>query len=107
MQNKICSIPRMKFWMLVFCSLFFISCQTVTISPSGNKHRLSNMPTYEQSQHFFLLGLIGNKFVNVSSICGDREVLQMQTQSTFLNAFLYGITLGIYTPRTAKVWCSK
>ncbi len=97
----------MKFGIILFCSLFFVSCQTVTISPSGSNQKYSSIPTYEQSQHFFFLGLAGENIVDVSTICGDREVLQMQTQDTFLNSLLQIITLWIYTPRTAKVWCSR
>ena len=97
----------MKFYLFLFCSLFFISCQTVTISPKGHKHRYSNIPVYEQSQSFFFWGLVGESVVNVQSICGDRKILQMQTQSTFVNQLLTALTLGIYAPRTAKVWCSR
>ena len=97
----------MKFYLLLVCSLFFISCQTVTISPKGNKHKYSSVPSYEKSQTFWFFGLAGENFVNVQSICGSREVLQMQTQDTFVNRLLAGITFGIYTPRTAKVWCKR
>ena len=97
----------MKFGLLLFCLLFFVSCQTVTISPSGDTRSYSSTPTYSESQHFFLFGLVGNNIINVSSVCGDRSVLQMQTQSTFLDGFLGSITLGIYTPRTASIWCSR
>ena len=87
--------------------LFCVSCQTVTISPPGETVKYSNPPNYTESQNFFLFGLIGEAHIDVASICGDRAVKQMQSQETFLNGLLGTITLGIYSPRTASVWCGE
>ena len=87
--------------------LLTTGCQTVTIRPGGGAatHRA---PDFKQTQGFFLWGLVpGQKFVNVEKICGGEAVEQMRTQDTFLNSFLSVITLGIYNPRTASVWCKK
>jgi hypothetical protein len=81
-------------------------CSTVTISRKGTG-RVSSDPTWEASKPFFLGGLIGQSDIDVNQICGKRGVRQMQTQDTFLDSFLTIITIAIYAPRTAKVWCGK
>ncbi len=79
-------------------------CATVTITPNGQS-KLTTSPTYENKQAFFLVGLIGERHVDVQAICQGRGVRQMQTVDTFSDRLLGLVTLGIYTPRTARVWC--
>jgi len=93
--------------LLAFSILLLLSCQTVTISPEGKKHKISSHPSYERTQNFFLWGLSGENTINVEDICREKPIKQMQTQMTFVNGLLSFITFGIYTPRTAKVWCKK
>jgi hypothetical protein len=85
-------------------ALLMSGCSTVTIRPQGGE-KLRTAPTYSDSKAFFLFGKIGTHHIDVKEICGERKVAQMQTQGTFLDGFLGFITLGIYAPRTAKVWC--
>lgn len=87
-------------------TLFLGGCSTVTVTPSG-KAKTSISPTYEESKSFYLFGLIGEQEVDVTKYCQGQEPQQMQTQSTFLDSFLGIITIGIYSPRTLKVWCGK
>ena len=84
---------------------FLTACQTVTIRPGGGSSEPKSKANYEQVHDFFLWGLIGEKYINVSSICPKRQIKQIQTQSSFWNRVVYTVTLGIYSPRTAKVWC--
>lgn len=81
-------------------------CGTVTLTQQGER-KISSHATYEKRQSFFFWGLVGNKYIDVKEICGTRDVKQMQTQFTFVDGLLSVITLGIYQPRTAKVWCSQ
>lgn len=82
------------------------ACSTVTIKPEG-PNKLANEPTYEDSKPFYLWGLAGEHRVDVLNICNNNEPLQMQSQQTFSDGLLTLITLGIYAPHTAKVWCPK
>lgn len=90
--------------MVVLAALAANGCATVTITSSG-VDKLSVPPTYEQQKPFFLAGLIGDHSIDVKAICGERPVLQMQTQDTFVDRLLGLVTIIIYTPRTARVWC--
>ena len=78
-----------------------ISCQTITISPEG-KPKLSSPPDYQQTQHFFLGGLIGEAVVPAGEICKDRSVAQLQSQTTFVNGIwpwlgtITGMVVGVF-----------
>jgi hypothetical protein len=90
------------------CTLLLLAlvpaCSTVTIRDKGTG-KISSEPSYQSSKAFFLWGLIGHPKVNVSQICNGKLPVQVQTQRTFLDGFLGVITLGLYYPRSAKVWC--
>jgi len=90
---------------VVIAVLVSSGCATVTIT-SNSAEKLSTAPTYEQRKPFFMYGLIRNHSIDVKAICGERLVVQMQTQDTFVDRLLALVTFGVYTPRTARVWCS-
>ena len=76
---------------------FTISKQTGSSSTKGNHHL----------HHFFVSG-IGEETVDAAKICGGAEnVVKTETQQTFVNGLLGFITLGIYTPLEARVYCSQ
>ena len=48
------------------------------------------------------------KTVDAAKICGGAEnVVKTETQQTFVNGLLGFITLSIYTPLEARVYCSQ
>jgi len=63
--------------------------------------------TQRQTQHFFVSGVGQEKYVDAASVCGGRDnVARIEVQQTFLNGLLSLVTLGIYTPREARVYCT-
>ena len=80
------------------------ACSTVTIRDQG-KQKLTSEPTWEKSENFFFWGLSGTTHINVDEICNNRVASQMQAERTFVDGLLGLITIGIYSPRTARVWC--
>ena len=59
------------------------------------------------THHFFVSSLGQKKTVDAAKICGGAEnVVKTETQQTFVNGLLGFITLGIYTPLVARVYCS-
>ena len=86
--------------------LFLNGCAAVTITPKGQE-RLETPPTYAERQSLYLFGIVGEPHIDVKAICGDKEVRQLQTIDQFTDRLLGGVTLGIYSPRTAKVWCEE
>ena len=53
-------------------------------------------------------GIGQKKAVDAAKICGGAEnVVKTETQQTFVNGLLGFITLSIYTPLEARVYCSQ
>ena len=69
--------------------------------------RRPNDPTYEESLAFGFWGLVGSHEVNVDEICRGRPVTKVQAETTFGDMMRSCFTLGIYYPRTARVWCGR
>lgn len=84
--------------------LSLAGCSTVTIRPDGTS-RLGTEPTHQMTYDYYFWGLAGEHRVDVQAVCGDRPVRQIQAQDTFENRVLTVITLGIYAPRSARIWC--
>ena len=60
------------------------------------------------THHFFVSGIGQKKTVDAAKICGGAEnVVKTETQQTSVNGLLGFITLGIYTPLEARVYCSQ
>ena len=74
-----------------------IQNKTGSSSTKGNHHH-----------HFFVSGIGQKKNHDAAKICGGAEnVVKTETQQTFVNGLLGFITLGIYTPLEARVYCSQ
>ena len=64
--------------------------------------------TKDHHHHFFVSGIGQKKTVDAAKICGGAEnVVKTETLQTFVNGLLGFITLGIYTPLEARVYCSQ
>ncbi len=85
-----------------------VSCSTVTVKGKDtSKASLKSEPTYEVSKPYFLWGLVGEHHFDIHQICNGKGAEQIQTEFTVLDSALSIITLGIYNPRTAKIWCTR
>ena len=77
---------------------FTVQNKPAAVAPKGK-------PSYIISS-FLELGR--RKPVDTAKICGGTEnVVKTETQQTFVNGLLGFITLGIYTPLEARVYCSQ
>ena len=60
------------------------------------------------THHFFVSGIGQKKTVDATKICGGAEnAVKNRNPATFVNGLLGFITLGIYTPLEARVYCSQ
>ena len=74
----------------------YCSKQTGSSSTKGNHH-----PSFLRFWNW------AEETVDAAKICGGAEnVVKTETQQTFVNGLLGFITLGIYTPLEARVYCS-
>ena len=60
------------------------------------------------THHFFVSG-IGRRKLSMQPkfVAAQKNVVKTETQQTFVNGLLGFITLGIYTPLEARVYCSQ
>ena len=62
----------------------------------------------KEPSRLFLFLELGRRKLSMRQICGGAEnVVKTETQQTFVNGLLGFITLGIYTPLEARVYCSQ
>lgn len=75
--------------------------QTATISPSS-----SSTIGYQESEKFYISGIGQEKVVDVAEVCGSASnVSSVASELRPIDIALGIVTLGIYTPRTATVYC--
>lgn len=61
---------------------------------------------HTQTHQFFVGGIGQTKTVDAAAICGGaHKVASVQSTLTTKDALLGFVTLGIYTPHTATVFC--
>lgn len=94
-------------WVCILVVAFSVSsCSRVTIRPYGGERDVSKA-SFQITQDYYFWGLKGELEVNVDQFCQERRVMQMQSVSTLSNWLMQMVTLGIYFPRTAKIWCER
>ncbi|EPC4330606.1 Bor family protein [Enterobacter asburiae] len=65
-------------------------------------------PQQVTTHHFFVGGIGQSKQIDAAQVCGSADkVVRTEVQQTFVNGLLGFVTLGIYTPREARVYCVK
>ncbi len=101
---KLCNVVYRKVGLILLLTMFVSACSTVTIRPYGGS-KDNSKPNYVDSKPFYFGGPFGKHKVDVNDVCDGNDVTQMQTVMTSSDWFFSIITIGIYTPRTAKVWC--
>lgn len=86
----------------------FASVQS-EISPSQKAEpdmKIVSDPYKVVTQQFYFFGLFPRvKKIDLLEVCKGRTVSLLQTQTTWKD-FLIGVgTLGVISPKTAKIWC--
>jgi Bor protein len=95
----------MKTMLLIVCAAMVLSaCGSVTIR-TDHQSESSKPPHYQKSYNYWWWGLKGEYDINVREICAGKAVEQMQSVASFSDAALTLLTIGIYAPRSARVWC--
>ena len=90
------------FTMILMCCLV-TSCATQTFRMGNNS---SGNLRKETMQHFFIQGIGQDSVLNPVAYCGSlNRVAKVEVKQTFLDGFLEVLTWGIYTPRSAYIYC--
>lgn len=94
----------MKKFLPIIIAIALSGCaqQSFTVQSDTNEQ-----PSSEITHHFLISGLGQSKTIDAAAVCnGEDNVVKVESQQTFINGILAAITLGIYTPREARVYCA-
>jgi len=90
---------------LAVALIFITGCATQQFS-IGRKGPVRRQPDEERWQHFFVYQLVPtSQSIDATAVCGRDGVAYVETEKTFLNGLSEVATIGIYNPRTARIWC--
>ena len=65
-------------------------------------------PTHDNSQTFWVGGIGQSEDIDAAKVCGSAaNVQRVETQATAGNIGLTILTLGIYSPRQVRVYCTR
>jgi hypothetical protein len=84
--------------------------RTTAIDSAASPERsggVVEVPKVRPWAHFFVLGTLGEKNVDVRSACGDAGATRIQTYDDVLTILITFTSLGIYTPRRVEVTCAS
>lgn len=88
---------------LVAAILAVSGCAQQTFKINNGAER---RPTKEVSQAFFFSGIGQTKTLNAATICrGSENVARIETQATASDVIITALTLGIYSPLDARIYC--
>lgn len=96
----------MKKLIAIVLMITLAGCSSVTIR-TDSQREASAPPSFEQRYTYWWWGLKGEYSVNVREVCRGNPVEQMQAVHSIVDTFSALFTLGIYSPRTARVWCEE
>lgn len=79
-------------------------CANQRFTVAGNG--AGGAPRMEDSQAFFVSGIGQKSQVDAGKVCGGADKVDtVDVERTGLDVILGVVTLGIYTPATARVYC--
>jgi hypothetical protein len=90
---------------LVGLAIVMSGCATQRFEIQGSTQLA---PSLDDAQTFFVSGIGQSKEVDAAKVCGGaKNVQSIETQLTPGNIALSFVTLGIYTPRQMRVYCTR
>jgi hypothetical protein len=95
--------PQTKLLLASIAALSMTACGAYKIkykNPTANPGA-----THSVKQNFFLWGHFGGEEVNFEQLC-PGGVARVQSESSFVDGLLYGLTGGLYAPRSVEVQCN-
>lgn len=95
----------MKKMTLIALAMALSGCATQRFDVQSANQAL---PAFDDAQTFFVSGIGQNQEIDAGKVCGGAQnVDRVETQLTPANIALSLLTLGIYTPRQVRVYCTR
>jgi hypothetical protein len=93
--------------LVITSALLTTGCATQTFQINQGAS-VSSVPTKEQEQNFFVRGIGQTVSIDAAKICGDSsKITKVEATYTVSDAFFEFLTIGIYAPRAARVYCAS
>ena len=90
---------------VAIAAAMLVGCANQRFNVAGDVSDAS-MAKSEDRQAFFVSGIGQKQAVNAAQVCGDASKVQgVAVEQSGMDVLLGMVTLGIYTPRTARVYC--
>ena len=87
---------------IVFMCCVLTSCSTQTFQFADSLGKLKK----EQMQTFFIHGLGQEQELDPIVFCGSASrITKIEVKQTFVDSLLMTLSFGIFTPRTAYIYC--
>lgn len=87
------------------CAALLSGCANQRFNIAGELP-LEPTPRSEDSQSFFVSGIGQKQSVDAGKVCGGAAKVEgVAVEQSGMDVLLSMVTLGIYTPRTARVYC--
>ncbi len=86
---------------IVLCGLQ-TACASVTVKL---QEPIRNTTSFTHHTHYGLFGLIGSDQIDLNKICMEGKVVRIQNYLMFEDTLFAITTLGLYTPKSTKIWC--
>lgn len=78
------------------------ACSTQSVLINGQQGRLAK----SEAQTFFVSGVGQTQVLNAAAVCGGADrVAKVERVESPMNWLMETVTLGVYTPYNAKVYC--
>jgi outer membrane PBP1 activator LpoA protein len=98
-------VKMKKLMMALVAAVALSGCAQQTFKINNG---IAEKPTQEVKQSFFVHGIGQSKTIDAALVCGGADkVIRTEVQESGMDVFLRIITIGIYTPREARVYCAK
>lgn len=86
-------------------AVFVLSACSTQRFNLGNSENIRT-PAANELQVFFISGIGQTRQIDAAAICrGASKVVAVEFQQSLLDSIIGGVTFGLITPRTAKVYC--
>jgi hypothetical protein len=97
--------PRL-FAALGLSACLLLGCANATFNMSEEVAQADAKPQTEQRQANFFSGFGQKHAINAAKVCGGADkVASVDVNQSFMDAVIATVTLGIYTPLSARVYC--
>lgn len=98
-------VKMKKLMMALVTAVALSGCAQQTFNINNG---IAEKPTQEVKQSFFVNGIGQSQTIDAARVCGGADkVIRTEVQESGMDVFLRIITIGIYTPREARVYCAK